>query len=99
MRRLDDSVSGALRTFGFWLATGTVGHPLLEGIDYSVIFREPSALETAMAIYANVLRVDEAGRVLNAKDAEKRAAQWIRRYVQPGYVVDPPLEEWETALK
>jgi hypothetical protein len=69
MARLGDSVSGALRTFGFWLANRTVGYPLLEGIDYSNIFREPSALEAAMAIYANVLRIDECGRVLNARAA------------------------------
>ncbi|MEY9752983.1 DUF7677 family protein [Bradyrhizobium yuanmingense] len=98
MARLGDSVSGALRSFGFWLANGTVGYPLLEGIDYSCIFREPSALEEAMAIYANVLCVDESGRVLNARAAERRAAQWIRSYVDPTYVVDPPFESWEVAL-
>jgi len=98
MARLGDSVSGALRTFAFWLANGTVGHPVLEDIDYSCIFREPSALETAMAIYANVLRVDEQGGVLNARAAERRAAQWIRSYVDPLYVVEPPFEDWETAL-
>ena len=98
MPRLGDSVSGALRTFGFWLANGTVGLPLLEGIDYSCIFREPSALERAMAIYANVLRVNESGQVLNAKAAERRAAQWIRSYVDQTYTVDPPFENWETEL-
>lgn len=98
MAKLGDSVSGALRTFGFWLANGTVGYPLLEGIDYSCIFHEPSALQAAMAIYANVLRMDESGRVLNAKAAEGRAAQFIRSYVDPTYVVDPPLEDWEVAL-
>jgi hypothetical protein len=98
MQRLGDSVSGALRTFGFWLANGTVGYPLLEGIDYSCIFREPSALEVAMAIYANVPRVDESGQVLNPRAAERRVAQWIRSYVDPGYLIDPPLDDWESAL-
>jgi hypothetical protein len=98
MPRLGDSVSGALRTFCFWLANGTVGHPLLEGIDYSCIFREPSALEATMAIYANVLRIDESGQVLNAMTAERRAAQWIRSYVDPDYLVHPPFEDWESAL-
>jgi hypothetical protein len=98
MPELGRSVSGALRTFGFWLANGTVGLPILEGIDYSCIFREPSALEQALAIFANVLRFDEAGQVLNAKHAERRAAQWIRRYVDRGYVIEPPLEHWEVAL-
>ena len=98
MQKLSPSVSGTIRTFGFWLANGTVGHPLLEGVDYSCIFREPSALEITMAIFANVLRFDDAGNVLNAKYAEKRAAQWIRSYIDRGYVVDPPLEDWETYL-
>ncbi|WP_315785224.1 hypothetical protein [Bradyrhizobium sp. SZCCHNPS1003] len=91
-------MSGALRTFGFWLANGTVGHPLLEGIDYSCIFREPSELEAAMAVYANVLRMDDSGQVLNARAAERRAAQHIRAYVDPTYVVDPPFQGWEVAL-
>jgi hypothetical protein len=98
MLQLSRSVSGALRTFGFWLANGTVGLPILEGIDYSCIFREPSALEQALAVFANVLRFDETGQVLNAKHAERRAAQWIRSYVERDYVVEPPLEYWETAL-
>src|SRR3954466_8853504 len=98
MARLGAGGSGALRTFGFWLANGTVGHPLLKGIDYSCIFREPSALEAAMAIYANVLRMDESAWVLNARAAERRAAQPIRSYVDPMYVVDPPFEDWEVAL-
>ena len=96
MRKLGDSVSGALRTFGFWLANGTVGYPLLEGIDYSCIFREPSALEQSMAIYANVLRVDESGVVLNPRKAEMRAAQWIRSYVDQSYTVDPPFAQWRS---
>jgi hypothetical protein len=98
MPKLGDSVSGAFRTFGFWLANGTVGIPLLEGIDYSCIFREPLALELTMAIYANVLRLDEAGQVLNPRAAERRAAQWIRSYVDRTDKVDPPFEDWEVAL-
>jgi hypothetical protein len=98
MQELNHSVSGAFRSFGFWLANGTVGQPVLDGIDYSCIFREPSALEATLAIFSNVLRFDETGQVLNAKHAERRAAQWIRSYVDPNYVIEPPLESWETEL-
>ena len=87
-----------MRTFGFWLANGTVGQSLLDGVDYSCIFREPSALEATLAIFANVLRFDETGQVLNAKYAERRAAQWIRSYVDPDYVIEPPLADWEAEL-
>jgi hypothetical protein len=96
--KLSHSFSGALRTFSFWLANGTVGTPLLDGIDYSCIFEEPSALEITYAIYANVIELDADGLVVNAKHAERRAAQWVRSYVDPAYKVEPPFEDWETML-
>jgi hypothetical protein len=76
-----------------------VGHPLLEGIDYSCIFEEPSALETAFAIFINVLELDEQGNVLNARHAEHRAAEWIHGYVTGwSRPPDPPFEDWEVEL-
>jgi hypothetical protein len=98
MAKLSHSVSGALRTFSFWIANRSVGQPLLEGIDYSCIFEEPSALEQAYAIFANVLELDDSGVVQNARAAELRAAQSIRSYVDPGYTVEPPFEDWEVHL-
>jgi hypothetical protein len=97
MPHLSHSVSGAIRTFSFWMANGTVGLRLLEGVDYSCIFREPSALEQVYAIFANVLEFDENGNVTNAKYAEKRAAQYILEYVT-GKPADPPFEDWEVNL-
>mgnify|MGYP003321991236 CR=1 FL=1 len=32
--KLNRSISGAVRRFSYWIANGTVGYPLLEGIDY-----------------------------------------------------------------
>ena len=50
--KLSQSFSGALRQFSYWIANGTVGYPLLKGIDYISVFRvEPSLLETAYAIF------------------------------------------------
>jgi hypothetical protein len=98
MPRLSASTSGAIRLFSFWLANRTVGLPLLEGIDYSCIFEEPSALEQTYAIFANVLELGADGKVVNAKHAEQRAAQFIRSYVDSSYTVDPPFEDWEVAL-
>jgi len=97
MPHLSHSFSGALRTFSFWIANGSVGHPLLEGVDYACILREPSALEQVYAIFANVIEVDESGRVINAEYAERRAAQYILQYVA-GRQVEPPFEPWEVAL-
>ena len=97
MLRVSQSVSGAVRTFAFWVANRSVGHPLLEGIDYSCIFEEPSALEITFATFMNNLELDEAGSVTNAKYAEKRAAQFILSYCQ-GVPPEPPFEDWEVAL-
>ncbi|MBS0660074.1 MAG: hypothetical protein JSR82_17685 [Verrucomicrobia bacterium] len=97
MPHLSHSVSGAFRTFSFWIANGTIGQPLLEGIDYSCIFEEPSALERVYGIFANVLEVDGNGEVLNAREAEKRAAEFILAYVT-GREPEPPFEDWELAL-
>lgn len=98
MQKLSHSFSGALRTFSFWIANGTVGLPLLQGIDYSCIFEDPSALERSYAIFANVIEMDDQGTVLNAKYAERRAAQYIRSYVDSSYQVEPEFEDWEIEL-
>jgi len=98
MPKLSNSVSGALRQFSYWIANGTVGYPLLEGVDYRVILQEePSALETVYAIFANVLELDDQGNVLNAKQAERRAAQYILQFMT-GKKAEPPLEPWECTL-
>jgi len=55
-------------------------------------------MEQAYAIFANVIEMDDDGNLLNAKYAEKRAAQFIRNYVDKDYVVEPPLEGWEVEL-
>lgn len=98
MPKLSPSTSHAIRQFSFWIANRTVGLPLLDKVDYSCIFEEPSALEQTYAIFANVLELDAGGTVLNAKHAERRAAQFIRSYVEPSYRVEPPFEDWEVAL-
>jgi len=94
---LSPQFSGALRTFAFWIANRSVGNPILDGIDYKCIFEEPSALEQAFAIFANVIELDDSGAVLNAKWAERRAAQYILQYVT-GEAPDPPFADWETEL-
>lgn len=95
--KLSHSFSGALRTFAYFMASGT--HYQLEGINYLELYgEEPSAIEQAFAIYVNVIEVNEDGTVLNAKYAEKRATQYIRSYCDPSFTVQPPFEDWELAL-
>jgi len=97
--KLSNSFSGALRQFSYWIANGTVGFPLLENIDYISVFKEePSLLDQVYAIFANNIEMDEDGVVLNAKYAEKRAAQYIRQYCDMKYSVDKPFEYWEVEL-
>ena len=97
--KISNSFSGALRQFSYWIANGTVGLPLLENIDYISVFREePSLLEQVYAIFANNIEMDDDGLVINAKYAEKRAAQYIRQYCDSLYVIDKPFEDWEVAL-
>jgi hypothetical protein len=94
--KLSDSFSGELRSLSYWIANG--GYPLLEGVDYSSIFEEPSALERVYAIFANVIEMDENAIVINSAQAAIRAAQYIKSYIDPNYIVDPPFEDWETML-
>ena len=97
--RLSHAFSGALRRFSYWIATGSAGLPLLNDIEYrEVMLAEPSLMEMAFAIFANVIEFNEQGEPVNAKYAEHRAAQYIRRYCQPHYEVVPPFEDWEEEL-
>ena len=93
--KLSNSVSGAFRTFSYFLANGT----MLEGIAYLDLFgNEPSAIEQTFAIFANVLEFDDEGEVTNLRHAEKRATDYLRSYCDPEFHVEPPFEQWEIAL-
>jgi len=95
--KLGNSFSGALRTFAYFMASGT--QDTLEGIDYLSLYgEEPSAIEQVSAIYANVIELDENGDVVNAKYAEKRATDYLRSYCDPTFKVVPAYEDWELEL-
>jgi hypothetical protein len=99
MAKLSQSVRSEVRFFAFFVANGTLALDLLGDTDYRPALMEVgSALEMAFAIFTNVLETDEDGRVINARHAMRRAAQWIRSYCDPSYVVEPPLEDWEVEL-
>jgi hypothetical protein len=95
--RLSNDFSGALRTFAYFMASGT--HYMLEGVDYLSLYgEEPSAIEQAFAIFANVIELDENGHVENFTHAQKRATDFIRSYCDPMFSVAPPFEDWELQL-
>jgi hypothetical protein len=79
MPHLSESFSGALRTFAYFMSSGT--HFMLEGVDYLSLYgNEPSAIEQVYAIFVNVLELDENGQVMNAHYAQKRATDYLRAY-------------------
>lgn len=95
--KLSASFVGALRTFAYFMASGS--HYMLKGVNYLELYGEnPSAIEQAYAIYANVIELNERGEVLNAKYAEQRAADYIRSFCDDAFEVDPPYEDWELEL-
>ena len=99
MAKLSASTRAHLRLFAFFLANGTVDWDLLgDGYDYGSIFENSSDFEQIFAIWGNVLELDERGEVVNGPEATKRAAQWIRRFIDPEFVVDPPFQDWELEL-
>lgn len=95
--RVSHSFSGALRTFAYFMASGT--HYMLEGVDYLRLYgSDPSVIESAYAIFANVLEMDERGQVLNAHHAQRRATDYVRSFCDRGFTVEPPHEDWELEL-
>lgn len=95
--KLSNSFCGALRTFAYFMASGTQN--TLKGVDYLSLYgEEPRAIEQAFAIYANVIELDEDGNVLNAKYAEKRATDYIKQFCDPNFKVEPEYVDWETVL-
>ena len=93
--KVDKYVTGAVRQFAYWFAHGTIGGDLLSDIDYLSDLREESSFaEQAFIIFMNNLEYDENG-VTNYKQSELRAAQYVRKYCDSQYEVNPPFEQWE----
>jgi hypothetical protein len=60
--QISHGASGAIRRFAGWVARGSVGYPMLEGINYwDAVAESPSQLEICFAIFANVLELDDQG--------------------------------------
>ncbi|WP_459205260.1 DUF7677 family protein [Pseudomonas sp. MLB6B] len=97
MKKLSNDFSGALRTFAYFMASGS--HHMLKNVEYLDLYgAEPSAIEMVFAIFANVIEMDSEGNVLNFTYAQARATDYLRSYCDPSFEVTPPLEDWETKL-
>lgn len=96
-KKLSNDFSGALRTFTYFMASGT--HYMLKDVEYLRFYgTQPSVIEMVYAIFANVIEIDSEGNVLNFTYAQQRATGYLRSYCDPSFTVTPPLEDWETEL-
>ena len=94
--KLSNSVSGAIRTFTYFMSSGT--HYMINDLDYISLYgEEPSAIEQVYAIFINVLETDEDGNVTNFTYAQKRATDYLRMYINREKV-KPEYEQWEIDL-
>lgn len=72
---------------------------MLKDVDYLSLYgNDPSAIEQVYAIFANVLELDASGHVINATHAQKRATDYVKSYFDATFAIEPPYEDWETAL-
>lgn len=95
--KLSQDFSGALRTFAYFMASGT--HYMLKDVDYLSLYgSEPSAIEQVFAIFANVIELNDEGEVTNFTYAQRRATDYLKQYCNPQFKVEPPYEEWEVEL-
>lgn len=72
---------------------------MLQDVEYLDLFgEEPSLFEMVFAIFANVIELDEFGRITNFQHAQKRATDYLKSYCVQGFNVEPPFEGWEIEL-
>ena len=69
--KLSAAFSGALRTFSYWIAGGSVGLPLLDGIEYREIMLAEPSLMAGFCDPCECHRIRSAG---DARQGEIRAA-------------------------
>ena len=95
--KVSHDFSGALRTYAYFMASGS--HSMLKGVEYLDLYgEEPSAIEQAFAIFANVIEMSDDGQVLNFTYAQQRATDYIKSYCDPAFKVSPGFEDWELKL-
>ena len=96
LSKLHPDCRAAINGFVYSMTNGLLGYPLLDSVDYqAALIEESSSAEQACAIFCNVLELDADGCPVNANDAEIRAAQYLRKYCDSSYEVEPPFADWE----
>ena len=98
---ITDDVWGKIHWFAYDLANGSLDRDIIdttEYIDHTGMFIYGYPLEQIFALWSNVLEIDENNKVTNEVAAKRRVAQYLRRWIDRDYVVEPPFENWETEL-
>jgi hypothetical protein len=94
-----NSVSGAVRTFAYFISAGSLGVDTLAGHDYRPrLMAEPWLMEQLFAIFVNNLKFDETGKVTNRTSADRRAAEWLLTCFDQTYVPKVAFTDEERAL-
>jgi hypothetical protein len=93
------SISGAVRTFAYFVSAGSLGVDILKDHDYRPrLMAEPWMMEQVFAIFVNNLTTDETGKVINRTSADRRAAMWLLACLDPVQQPEVPFSEDELAL-
>jgi hypothetical protein len=98
---LPEDLIVTLRLFSFYLGNGTLHPEVLPpelGEYRPKIMQCGSELEQIYTVFLRNLKITPDGHVQGASHAQKRAAQWVRSYCDPTYVVEPPFTSTEVEL-
>ena len=97
MAKLSEDIRSCLRELAWSLANGSLY--MGEDLDYRPLLQEePAFIENVFTLWANVLEVDENGRVINEGEARTRVEQYIRTWLDKDFKVAPPFEGWELEM-
>lgn len=100
MTSIPHGVRHHIRFFAFIVANGSLRVDEYGDLgDYRPALMEfGSPLEQLFAVFTNVLQLGPDGEPVNSGDATRRAAQYLRGYLDRTYEVTPPFEDWELEL-
>ena len=93
------SLRSDMRFFAFYIGNGTLMVPSVADIEldyFEALGRRGPLLGGVFAVWASVSVLVESG-VLPERSPKVRAAAWLRRQIEPAYVVDPPFDPREIA--
>ena len=102
MNQISSDIRGAFTGYIILLSKGLLDDDRwdwdiddVDWVKYQQCFSDPSSLRTAMCVFANNLKINEANVILNYDDARFRGFQYFRSCVEQTYKLAKGLESWE----